>query len=902
MRYGHFEIDMGPDGHPVELGAGAMATTYRAQDSVLHSAVALKVINQKMAEHPSARARFLREARAAAKLHHPNVASVSHYGEQDGECYYVMELVEGETLEARVRREGPLPPSLALEIGVQVARALAAAEACGVVHRDLKPSNIMLTTSQGEKTSGTASTVVKVIDWGLAKAVSAESALGIDHTHGGFVGTPAFASPEQFARTEGQQIDHRSDIYSLGVTLWYLLCGRTPFTGTTLEEIHSRQTQNPPPLEQLSAVRVPGRVVTLLKSMLAVDPAARAQSARELLDALRGCQKQFPLEASPPQTRRRLSRWITGALVLLAACGVAGWVFLHRAPIAPADRSVAVLPFENLSPEAADAFFTTGVQDQIGTDLAHVASLKVIGSDSTRFYPPGGRDLARIGKELGVAYFLEGSVRRAEGQVAINVRLVNARDSSRAWANQYNRPLADVFAVQSEITHAVAARLQAPLTSGERAAITELPTSDLAAYDFYLRARDGISLVPNSVVHREEQHRKIALLEKAVARDQGFFLAYCDLATAHDRLYEKRAEISAEEMSVDHRAVAEGYLATARRLRPDDGRLHLAQAYHYFITPANADQARIEVDLARRSLPNDQEVEYLAAVLAVGQGRWEEGVRSFEHAVALAPRSQGNVYGLAQVYRFLRRYEDFERAIAKTLELTPERERAAGGDQLEIAMGAVEGRADLAPLRAALANFPATNDQEIEKKDIFSLVLCLDDHDPDALSRLLAGSARSQFTVYGVKYPRAWFEALAARMRGDEAGARTSFAVARPEMEKQVLAFPSNVRLLSTLAIIDAGLGRKEALDEVQRLRTMTIYPANRPGIGCNVAVVYAWLGQPDLALAELEKWLNEPASGGIQYLPTYGDFRLNPLWDPLRGNSRFEAIVQHFAPPNRQP
>ncbi len=177
-----------------------MATTYRARDSVLHSAVALKVINQKVAEHPDARARFLREARAAAKLHHPNVASVAHYGEQNGECYYVMELVEGETLEARVRREGPLPPSLALEVGVQVARALAAAEACGVVHRDLKPSNIMLTTSQGEKTSGGASTVVKVIDWGLAKAVSAESALGIDHTHGGFVGTPAFASPEQFSR------------------------------------------------------------------------------------------------------------------------------------------------------------------------------------------------------------------------------------------------------------------------------------------------------------------------------------------------------------------------------------------------------------------------------------------------------------------------------------------------------------------------------------------------------------------------------------------------------------------------------------------------------------------------------------------------------------------------------
>ena len=184
--YGHFELAAAADGTLLELGHGAMGTTYRARDTILRTAVALKVIEQSMAQHPAARARFLREARAAARLHHPNVASVSHYGEQDGECYYVMELVEGETLDARVRSAGPLPPALAVEIGVQVARALAAAEACGVVHRDLKPSNIMLTTPQGEKTDGNATTVVKVIDWGLAKAVSAESALGIDQTHGGF--------------------------------------------------------------------------------------------------------------------------------------------------------------------------------------------------------------------------------------------------------------------------------------------------------------------------------------------------------------------------------------------------------------------------------------------------------------------------------------------------------------------------------------------------------------------------------------------------------------------------------------------------------------------------------------------------------------------------------------------
>src|SRR6188472_3958816 len=217
LRYAHFEVEVGVDGFPVELGAGAMAITYRARDTVLNSLVALKVIDRKVAQMPGVRARFLREARAAAQIHHPNVARVSHYGEQDGECFYVMELVEGETLETKVRREGPLPLALALEIIEQAARALAAAEKCGVVHRDIKPSNIMLESDPSD------SLIVKVIDYGIAKVVDPEAEFGAEQSKTGFIGTPAFASPEQFASLEETKIDTRSDIYSLGVTFWYLL-------------------------------------------------------------------------------------------------------------------------------------------------------------------------------------------------------------------------------------------------------------------------------------------------------------------------------------------------------------------------------------------------------------------------------------------------------------------------------------------------------------------------------------------------------------------------------------------------------------------------------------------------------------------------------------------------------
>src|SRR3954463_768001 len=244
LKYDHFEVEVGADGFPVELGAGAMAITYRARDTVLNSVVALKVIDRKVAQMPGVRSRFLREARAAAQIHHPNVARVSHYGEQDSECFYVMELVEGETLEAKVRRDGPMPLALALEVIEQAARALAGAEKCGVVHRDIKPSNIML------ESDPSGSLIVKVIDYGIAKILNPEAERGAEQTQTGFIGTPAFASPEQFAPSEQMKIDTRSDIYSLGVTFWYLLSGRVLFVGRTLREVRARQIERLP-VEQL---------------------------------------------------------------------------------------------------------------------------------------------------------------------------------------------------------------------------------------------------------------------------------------------------------------------------------------------------------------------------------------------------------------------------------------------------------------------------------------------------------------------------------------------------------------------------------------------------------------------------------------------------------------------------
>src|SRR6266481_8623718 len=296
LNYGHFEIEMDAHGVPITLGAGAMAVTYRARDTILNSTVALKVIGRKLAENPTAKARFLREARAAAQIQHPNVARVIHYGEQDRECFYAMELVHGETFEGRVQRGGPLPLSFALEVMEQTTRGLAAGEARGVVHRDLKPSNLMIESDRGGQL------MVKIIDYGVAKVMASDATI---ETQAEFIGTPAFASPEQFNEAGQQQIDIRSDIYALGVTFWYLLTGRTPFASRSIEEIRTKQTQQLP-LEQLKSVHAPARVVALLKSMLSADPARRPQTALELLTGIRRC--YFRVEPAARPRRKGLAR------------------------------------------------------------------------------------------------------------------------------------------------------------------------------------------------------------------------------------------------------------------------------------------------------------------------------------------------------------------------------------------------------------------------------------------------------------------------------------------------------------------------------------------------------------------------------------------------------------------
>src|SRR5437016_2148448 len=566
LKYDHFEVEVGVDGFPIELGSGAIAITYRARDTVLNSVVALKVIDRKVAKMPGVRSRFLREARAAAQIRHPNVARVSHYGEQDGECFYVMELVEGETLEAKVRREGPLPLALALEIIEQVARALAAAEACGVIHRDIKPSNIML-----ERDPGGCAPIVKVIDYGVAKTLAPDSKLSAEQTQTGFIGTPAFASPEQFAQSGETRLDTRSDIYSLGVTFWYLLSGRVPFVGRTLEEIRERQAESLP-VDQLKGLDVPARILALVQSMLAPDPKDRPQSARELLSAIHRCHRKFSAEAR--LRRRRFAVVATIATLILVAIATGTWLYQRAYASAEVQRSIAVLPFENLSGDKENAYLAEGIQDEILTRLSKVGDLRVISRNSTQHYKSKPENLREIAKQLGVAHFLEGSVQKSAGTVRVNVQLIEAANNSPLWADTIDRALTDILSVESEVAITVADQLRAKLTREEAQSIAAKPTTDPQAYDAYLRGlaytlRSG-GFEPANVIPAQQY------LKEAVRIDPKFALGWSLLSSVDSAGYITNTLPRTTALGDEARIAAE----TAFRLQPNLGEAVSAKAFY----------------------------------------------------------------------------------------------------------------------------------------------------------------------------------------------------------------------------------------------------------------------------------------------------------------------------------
>ena len=554
------------------------------------------------------------------------------------------------------------------------------------------------------------------------------------------------------------------------------------------------------------------------------------------------------------------------------------------------EKSIAVLPFENLSAEQENAFFTDGVQDEILTNLAKIADLKVISRTSVLQYKTGmKRNLREIANALGVAHVVEGTVQRAGNRVRVSAQLIDARSDPHLWAEHYHRPLDDVFAIQSEIAKAVADELRAKLSPAEKAAIEQKPTDDLAAYDRYIRAKALLT----GTFHLDARlgdnlFQAERLLNQAIARDPDFLLAYCQLAWAHAQLYFFGFDHTAARV-----ALANQTLERAMRLGPDRGEAHLAAAWIYYDCYLDYNRARAELDIARRTLPNEPFVFALTGYIDRRQGRWKELISNLECALEIDPRNVLILTQLSGSYKNLRRFTEMGDVLDRTLAIIP----ADAMVRVARAFVDLDASADTAPLRATIHDVVTEdpNAGEAIADHWFHFALC--EGDAAEVTRALAFISPEGDTLANVRMPRNVFEGIAARARGDSATARAAFTAARAEMEKIVTEQPDYAEALCMLGVIDAGLGRKgEALTEGRR--AVELLPPTKDAItGAELmtflAIIYAWTGEKDLALKELTSLLEIPG-----FHLSYGHLRLHPYWDPLRGDPRFDKIVEESKKP----
>jgi TolB-like protein/Tfp pilus assembly protein PilF len=611
-----------------------------------------------------------------------------------------------------------------------------------------------------------------------------------------------------------------------------------------------------------------------------------------------------------------IPNWVVRLIVLLIVIGFAivlvlAWVYeltpegikrtkdvdlaksVTRVAVTPElpEKSIAVLPFENRSEEKANAFFADGVQDEILTDLARIADLRVISRTSVMQYKSGiARNLREIGQQLGVAHVVEGSVQRSANRVRVNAQLIDARTDRHLWGQTYDRDLADVFAIQSEIAKTIAEQLQAKLSPSEKNAIERPPTSDITAFDLYTRAKNLYLTAFGSSTAKADLLQAADLLNQAVARDPSFFDAYCLLAWIQDGIYFTGLDHTPARL-----ASAEAAVQAASRLRPNAGETRLARARNLYWGYLDYDGALAELEVAGQGLPNDPRVVELKGYIERRQGRWEESTRDLERAIELDPRNVLTLQQTAQSYQSFRRYTEEKSTLARVLAFEPNH----AVTKVQHAFAELNSKADSRPVHQMIESIRATNPAAMPSIADNWLICALAERDGAAANNALIALGENPITfglVDNTIFSHPFVEGIIARMTKDDGKARSAFTAARAEQEKIIQAQPNYGPALCVLGLIDAGLGRKE---EALRKgwRAVELLPAEKNEVDGNhmvkyLAMIAAWVRDNDLACEQLASIIRRPSD------LSYGQLKLLPFWDPLRADPRFEKILEEAKKP----
>ncbi len=852
--YLHYEILARPDGTPWELGRSAQGVTYKAQDVNLGTLVALKVVTENFSSRPEAREELRQAVQAAARVHHPNVAGVFHFGIVEtpaasteekpagGECFYTMEFVEGESLEERVRRLGPLQPLLALEIALQVARALAEAEKRGLARRRLTPANVMLASEQPIAPTAAErrpAVWVKVINLGL--------------------------EPASLREPEDGSAD--ADLDSLGRILRFALSGQKDAVG-------------PAAGAPRRARGIPPALAALLERSGENPRPSLGTFTREM---------EMLLKSLGEAAAARQRRWAILGGVLLGAA-LLGLALPARTWFGSRDKSISVLPFRHLGQDPAAAFFAEGLRDDIVSRLVKIRDLKVINHPRTGVASGPAADPIALGRKIGVRYLLSGDVRRAGDRVLLDVFLLDASKGQQIWAEKYDRQLKDAINLQGELASNVAAALDVELTAAERSGVRASLTLNPDAYVLYLRGRKLENSVTTQISNYEAA---AALYSQAIALDPGFALAHAQLAGTLGLLYRFRGP--SEELRI--RAAREA--AEALRLQPDLGEAHLVRGANLYRIERDFERALDALQIARRHLPNDAAPRFYIALIHRRQGRWREARSGLEEAHQLDPQYRRYLEELHATACLLRDWPAAARYADLALAMAPEVTQL----KAERALVDLWQKGDLAALQKlvdpkVLADVKEDTtwagwDVALLARDFTAAEAAVDHYPLETLP-----------TVLGAPIPKNYLRGCIWLAQGDRARAQAALELARPSLEAETVAKPGNAMRHARLGLLYAYLGKKsEALREGQRAVELT--PVSEDAVdghhwACHLALIHAWVGNTAEAVAMIESLLRQP--GCVSPLNeaslTLSDLRLRWQWDPLRHDPHFQRILAGPEPP----